>query len=356
MAKDSKNNRLFDLPETKGQFQVRGIVSGTDKDNFYKELTIKNNKPMRMVNFGLQFDKEVTMYAGFNGMEQDNVYFSATEKTEDGKSKTIVEKVPWKDRFTFKKEGFRPIGVNIGVKKILDEKGKKVNDKKVLSQYDACKEVGDNLQDGESVFVKGNITYSTYENKHQTRFEPNQISLCKPVDFEAEDFQKMANFQQKIIFVGITPNEDKTKFSVAAKIVTYKTIEDAEFVILNPALAMQFKKALKPYSAIDVWGDISVEKHIEETEVTDVWGAQNEMKRASAPTTRELVITGADPNSIEKEVYSESAIDAAIEKIKASKQTKEEFYGKDKKKDAASGGWGGDLPFDTDDDDDTTGW
>ena len=34
MAKE----RLFDLPETKGVFQIRGLVTGHDKDNFYKEI------------------------------------------------------------------------------------------------------------------------------------------------------------------------------------------------------------------------------------------------------------------------------------------------------------------------------
>ena len=30
-------NKLFELPQTKGTFQVRGIVSGVEKDNFYTE-------------------------------------------------------------------------------------------------------------------------------------------------------------------------------------------------------------------------------------------------------------------------------------------------------------------------------
>lgn len=30
------------------------------------------------------------------------------------------------------------IGVNVGVKKIVDKKGNEVNDKKVLTEFDAC--------------------------------------------------------------------------------------------------------------------------------------------------------------------------------------------------------------------------
>ena len=38
MAETKKKGRLFDLPETKGIFQLKGIVSGTEKENFYREL------------------------------------------------------------------------------------------------------------------------------------------------------------------------------------------------------------------------------------------------------------------------------------------------------------------------------
>ena len=47
--------RLFDLPETKGEFQLVGIVSGMSKDNAYKELVTKSNRAMRFINFGLSY-------------------------------------------------------------------------------------------------------------------------------------------------------------------------------------------------------------------------------------------------------------------------------------------------------------
>lgn len=322
------------LPETKGMFQVRGVVSGVEKDSFYKELTTKNNRPMRMINFGVQFDPESTMYVGFNGMPQDNVYFTKSEKDETGKKTTITEKIAWKDRFTFKKEGFRLIGVNTGVSKIKDESGNEINDKKILTQYDACKEIDDHLKDDDSVFVRGNITYSTYNNKRQVRFEPNQVSLCKPIDFDDEDgFKPMADFQQTIVFTGISPNEDKSKYIVSAKIVTYNSVEDAEFIIKDAKLAGIFKKNLKPYQSILVYGHINVEKKVEEIEEEDCWGEANSMNRVNSPTVRELVIIGADPKTIEKDVYSEDAIDKAIAKMKANKKVKEEYGDEDE-------GWG----------------
>ena len=130
MAKESP----LGLQETKGSFQLRGKVTGTEKDNFYKELTTKTNKSMRMVNFGAEISEKKTVYLRLNGMEQDSVYFSKSEKTKDGKKKTEVKKVPWSERFKFHDDGYRMIGVNLGIKKTFDPKGNEVNDKKTMTQ------------------------------------------------------------------------------------------------------------------------------------------------------------------------------------------------------------------------------
>lgn len=346
--------RLFDIPETKGQFQVKGVVSGTEKDKFFVDKFTKTRKPFRSVNFGVQFDKNATMYVGFNGMAQDNVWFSKSEKDLDGKKKTTTKKIPWNDRFNFHEDGFRMIGVNVGVKKTTDESGKEVNDKKTLSQFDACKEIAENLKDDESVFVKGNIEYSTYQKKHQTRFEPAQVSLCKAVDFEDKDFKSSADFQQVIVFTGIEKSKDaEDKFVVSAKIVTYNTIEDAEFIIKDSKLANVFRKNLKPYQAIKVWGKIDVEQNTEQVVEDDTWGEKNEMTRVNAPTQRTLVITGADPKTIEKEVYTKDKIESAIAKINESK-TAENDFGSDS--DSSSDDWGKTNDSKSEDSDDDSAW
>mgnify|MGYP000860136482 CR=1 FL=1 len=323
---------IHNLPETKGQFQTRGIVTGTKKDKFYVDKLTKTEKPFRSINFGIQFDKDATLYAGFNGMEQDSVYFFKTTKDEKtGKKSTETKKVAWKDRLTFSQDGFKLIGVNVGVQKTHDSTGKEINDKKSLTQYDACKEIADNLTDEHSVFVKGNIQYSTYNKKHQTKFEPSQISLCKDLDFDAEGFTSMADFQQVIVFTGIEKDTKVAdRFIVSAKIVTYNTIEDAEFFIEDAKLANMFRKNLKPYTGIKVWGKIKVSQQTEQVVNEDeCWGEENEMTKVSAPTLRELVITGADPKSIEKEVYAQNKIEEAIASINASKQAEKDFGSSD---------------------------
>lgn len=119
-----------------------------------------------------------------------------------------------------------------------------------------------------------------------------------------------------------------------AKIVNYDSIEDAEFFITDMNLARVFSKNLKPYTSIKVWGNINVEKDTTQVEETDCWGAKNNMERVNTPTIRELIITGADPDSIDTTTYSEAEIDKAIETIKASREAENDFGG------SAANGWG----------------
>ena len=346
MATDTKKKGLG-LPQTRGSFQVRGKVTGTKRDNFYTEKLTKSDKPWRSVAFGIQYDKDSTIFASLNGMERDSVYFSRREDKAKGIAKDTKE-VPWRDRFTFAEKDYNLIGVNVGVTKTKDEKGNDVNDKKRLTDYDACKEIGDNLVDDKTVFVKGNIEYGSYQNKHTTKFVPSQVSLAKDIDFEDEDFAPLADFTQVIVFTDIKQNEDKTKATVAAKIVNFDTVEDAEFVINDMNLARVFKKNLKPYSSIKVWGNITVVKNVEEVTTIDCWGTENKMEKQNAPTIRELVITGADPETIDSSTYSESEIDKAIETMKASKNAEKDFGG-------STEGWGS-VQNSTDADDMDCGW
>lgn len=323
---EKKNNAPHDLQQTKGQFQFRGMVTGTDKDNFYKETNTKAGKPFRSVSFGVEYDKDKKDYISLNGMERDNVFFSKRE-TVDGKTKVTTEKVAWKDRFNFKKEGFGLIGVGLGLEKTTDSNGKEVNKKVTLVEFDACDHIKNYLEDGQSVFVKGNIDYSTYDNKHYTKFVPQQISLCtKDIDFEDEKFEPNHQFTQQIVFMGINKDKeskDKDRFIISAKIIGYSTIEDVEFVTYHTKLAKNLK-GLKPYTAITVFGDIDVNASVETVE-DDSWGESNKMERVNSPFVREMVVTGADKDSIDDTLYSESSVESAIAKLNAKNQTNKEF-------------------------------
>ena len=318
----SENKRLFDLPETKGAFQLKGIVSGVEKDNFYKEFKTKTQKDMRVVNFGVSYKDKETLYINLQGMEQENVYFS---KKGDKGQKAETVKVAWKDRYTFNREGFKLIGKNIGVRKKVDNTGKTVNDKKILTDFDACKEISEYLKDGNSVFTRGALDYSSYidnagNKKVSIKLIPGQVSLCKDIDFKADDYEQQNDFNQVIIFMGIDKEKDSNdkdtgRFVVSAKIVTYSSIEDVEFIIVDSKLANVFRKRLHPYNAIKVSGHIISSIKVEEVEDDDNWGESDALDKIISPAKREFIITGAKGSSIDTELYTKEAIEDAMSKI-----------------------------------------
>jgi single-stranded DNA-binding protein len=332
--------RLFDLPETKGTFQLKGIVTGTKKDSFLKEIKTKSNKDMKMLNLGIEYSEGQTLYVNMQGMEQDNVYFSKKSETKGERGEVV--KVPWADRFTYNREGFKIIGKSIGVKKKLDKDGKEVNDKKTLPEFDACKEIADNLKDGQSVFIRGKLDYSNMTDdkgnkKHFKKLIPDQVSLCGNVDFSDEKFEQQNDFNQVIVFMGIDKEKDDSeketgRFMVAAKIITYSTIEDVEFIIEDAKLAGLLRKNLKAYNAIKVSGHMESSTQTEKVSDEDSWGEEDSMEKVSAPTKREFIITGAKPSTIDKELYTKEKVEEAIAKINKSNKAENDF-GEDSKDD-----------------------
>lgn len=341
------------LQTTKGYFEVMGIVKGTDKESFYKELTTKTNKQMRMISFGVEYNEGKTIYVRLNGMEKDKVYFSRSV-TNNGKKSSETVEIPWSQRFDFHDENCRMMGVNLGITKTNDPSGNMVNDKRIMTEYDACKYIADNLEEGVSVYVKGKIEYSTYNDKHRTNFVPTQISLCKPIDFTAPNFEEKAFFTQTLMFMGV--NKLDKDFSVSSKIVDYNSLEAAEFTIENAGLAKNFR-TLKPYTSIKVYGKIKSEKETTEVQSSGHWGEANPMERVNNPTVWKLVITGADESSIDTTLYNEKSVNAALDKIKADASIARDF-GSTKKDEQQGSSWGVNPSGNTDsgDDDEDDPW
>jgi hypothetical protein len=327
----------LELKQTKGTFQFRGIVTGTKKDGFYSVKKTKETQvDFRTINFGVQVSSDSILYVTFNGMVQKEVFYSGKPK---GSDKNITEKVKWENRYNYKKEGLRLIGINCGLEKTVDEKGKEVNDKKILVPFDATEYVHEHLVDGMSVFVKGNIEYGHFSNKDEVtrtvKFIPNQISLCQEVDFEAkndksEPYQVINNFTQDIVFQSIEQSEDKTNFILSAQIVNYATIEQADFVVEDVKLAKNLRK-LKPYTFISTWGLIQTVRNTDTVEVedNDGWGDSNPMKRVNSPYKTLRVLTGADPASIDVETFTEDKIEEALEKVKNTEKKEKAFESAD---------------------------
>jgi hypothetical protein len=313
-------NTKHGLPQTKGIFKLRGYVTGMQRDNTFKDIETRSGKKMNLLNFGVETAPESTVFVTVQGMERDEVYFSKRV----GNGKTETKKVAWAKRFDDQGEGYELIGVAVGLEK--DENGKNV--KHTYTEFDAAEKIYEQLEDGMPVFVQGEIEFSSFkrdngEISRNKRFNVRQIYNSSNVDFEAPDFKETSDFKQKIIFMNIEKDNEseEPRFIVEAKIVNYNSIEDAEFIIYNKALANNFRGKLKPYTAIDVWGKIVNKIDTDEVEeVSNVWGEEDTFKRINKSYVRELVITGASPDSIDTETYTEEAIEEAIKKLNSEGQ------------------------------------
>ena len=346
-------NKIHELPLTRGNFKCKGIVAGVKKQNFYVEKKTKNNNDFRSVNFGVQYENGKTMYMSLNGMPKDKVYFS---KREDGN--TVTKDVAWKDR-NKAPDGMRIIGVNCGLTKTTDKDGNEVNEKKNLVEFDACKYIHENLKDDSSVFVRGSLEFSSYtddkgELRRSVKTIPTQVSLCKDIDFDDESFKPDHDWEQDVLFMSIDQehgDDDKLtgRFILSAKIINYNSIEDAEFIIPSDKekLARTLRKNLKPYNMIHIFGHIENENVVEEVEEDDGWGDSNPMKRVTGSSKKEMIVIGADKESIDTDTYSEKKVEAAIKKINASKNAENTFDGTSKSNDSDSD-WGDDASDDSD--------
>lgn len=286
-------------------------------------------------------------------MEQENVIFS--KRAKQGEKPDMV-KVPWMNRFNYNKEGYSIIGNRIGVRRKKDENGKIVNERLVLTDFDSCREIHENLDDDDSVYVRGSIDYSSYQDdkgnkKVSIKLVPNQVSLCsEAIDFNEDGYEQKNNFNQVIIFMGINKERDDNdkdtgRFIVSAKIVTYKTIEDVEFIVENGKLANTFRKNLKPYNAIKVSGRVVSRTLTEEVEVDDEWGEADQMTKVRGDNRREFIITGADKSTLDTSIYNEQNIEEAMMKIAQSNKADSD-YGND-----SNDNWGSSSNIDDNDED-----
>ena len=349
--------KLHDMKNTQSSFQVRGIVTGVLKQRFYKSGTGKNGNSWNSINFGVKIAENKTVYISMSGFPRSEVFYY--KKGENG-AKGTTERVAWKNRKKSPGEGYRLIGVNISTGK--DDNGKNIND--TFTEYDAIEWLHENLKDGDSVFIKGSLQFSSFTDrngntKRKVELVPNQISYTQqPVDFYADDYKEMCEFENTLVFKSIDKEEDANgkatgRFELCGYSISFNSVENVSFVIGadSAKLANNMKKAMKPGYAIKTFGRVDVINDIVAVdEDDDDWGEKSPMERVNSESRFEYVVYRADPSSIEKEDYSEKDIAEAIRKINAAKTAKENFGDKSGVSVDADDNW------DSDDDSDESPW
>lgn len=353
MAKE----KLHDMKNTPNSFQLRGIVTGAKSQRFYKSGTSQNGNSWNAIEFGVKIADNKTVYCTMRGFPRAEVFYY---KSGENGAKGTTQKVAWKDRKKSPGKDFRLIGVNISTSK--DEEGKNVNE--MFTEYDAIEWIHDNLKDDVSVFIKGNLQFSSYTDRNgqarkKVELVPTQISYTqKLVDFDADDYTEMCEFENTIVFQSIDQevdeNDRKTgRFILSGYSIGYNSVENVSFILDadHAKLAGNLKKAMKPGYSIKTFGRVEVINDISvvEDDDSDGWGETSPMQRINSPVRREYVVYRAEPSSIEKDEYSESDIMAAIRKINAAKKATENFGEKATENNDAD-------DWSTDDEDDDSPW
>lgn len=347
--------RIFDLPQTKCEFQIRGNASGVSKNDFFTAKKTKNNTDMNILKFGIKFDDNQTAYLTLNGMVNKSVYYynSKEKKTQE---------VAWKVRDIVPGDGYRLIGVNVGLETIVDEKGNRVNDKRTFVEYDAAKYISEHLKDDMPIFAKGEVEFDSFIDaegnaRRSTKIIPSQVSLCsKEIDFDSEDFEALADFKTTIVFESIEKEKDDKgketgRFVVNALSIGYSNITNTTFIVEDAGLANNIRKGLKAYNAIEVTGNFQSSIDIGTVEEEDSWtGKKTSFDKVNSPRKFELIIVDAKPSTIDKETYTEDNIAEARRAI-ANKDKVETNYGEKKETTTVDDSWG-----DTSDDSSDEPW
>lgn len=307
------------LPLTEGQFKVRGFVEGVKKDTFFTQKPQKNGFERNTVNFGVKTSNDSEVYVQISDAEKEDAFFYKKSATKGEKGET--KKISWAQRKNFKEEGFEPIGVSVGLEK--DEKNKNIITN--MFDYDAAEYLSKKLEDDMPIMIVGELEFSSFETENgKNRSKKLKIKKIynSIVDFSKEDFKEESFFKQKCLFMEIVqatkdgkPDTEDPRWIVKAKIVTYKTLEDIEFVIRNKTLASNFKKHLKPYNRIAVHGAINNKRMVKEVEntATDDWGGESDpFNVVGNPRKFEFEITGIETKDIDTKTYSEDIVTKAF--------------------------------------------
>lgn len=332
-------NRIFDLKQTTSTFQIRGLVTGVKGKRFYTSGTTKNNGTWNAIEFGVLVNDKKPVYVKLNGFPRNEVYYY---KSGENGAKGETKKVSWANRKQSPGEGFRLIGVNVSTGK--NEDGKNINE--MFTEWDAVEYLHGNLKDGDSVLIRGNVEFDTYTDKdgnvqRKITLVPNQIFYTnEPIDFNAEDFEEEALFDDVLVYTGIDKEEDENgkatgRFVLTGYSVRYNDIVPVQFILDadRAKLANNLRKKLKPYNSLHVYGEINVivdTTVVEDTE-DDGWGevSKLENRRLNAPVRREYIVSRGDPKTIDTETYSEKSIADALKAIKNAKDAVKNFTGKD---------------------------
>lgn len=305
------------LEQTKGKIKIEGKVVGIKNENAYREGFTQSDKPYKSLQFFVQTSPTNRVKVEMFGMERDEVIFYNSKERKS-------TRVAWDKRGTEIK-GAKLLGSNL----YLEGSGEKKT-RKVLVEFDAIDYILEHVKDDDSVRIGGSIDFGQFEDsegkkKNTVKFPIGSITKIADIDFEAENFKEIAQFEQDIVVNDKMVDDETKKLLISAYVINYKkegnVAVDADFIVdgaTHPKLANNMSKRLEFGDLIKVYGLIRNETiqvlaepdESEEVDEEDDWGGDEEIASAFDNNyinefINELKIISVDSSSYEKAKYTE---------------------------------------------------
>ncbi|QWU14335.1 hypothetical protein SAMN04487895_101637 [Paenibacillus sophorae] len=285
----------MELQPTYGYFEAIGIVTGLSSTKSVTEGE-KEDCQWKRLQFGIKVSHNAFVYVELMGMKTSRVkVYEAYGNRED--NKYIM--VDWNELNKFITKKYKiPNMIKININ---DEPSDLVQ-----MSYDAITYLNSNLNDGDTILIRGTTKIEDYNGEIQEKFTIKSIYSYDPINFDDKKYFISAYFSQEVIFVGFE-QIDKNKYSLFGKIVIkessgFRAIP-YNFIVYksgdNTELIDYLSNKIHFGSLIKVYGNI---RHYVPITTND------EGQRVVVGTSiKELVVTGG--SVLESEKYSKEDLE-----------------------------------------------
>jgi hypothetical protein len=267
-SKTDKKKQKVELEQTQGTVRLMGYINRLE-DNGIFEGNIKNGahagNEYKSLRFGIKTSETNEVPVELFGMEFNEVKVYEALTKEERENGQVADEVTleWEDRDEIP-DGYQlPFFQQITLSLERDAKGKLIRNQ--FLAFDAVEEIFEKLEDGDCVYLRGNIEHSEYvgqdQKKHkQSKFVIKSISKTKKeVDFLEDDFTEIANFEQQLVYIDSMMDNETNKLHVIGRTINYKgEFTDIMFAVDNekyPKLVKNIKKMLKFGDLVTVFGN-----------------------------------------------------------------------------------------------------
>lgn len=213
----------MELKRTKSNFELKGNIVGIDSYNSYLEGT-NDSGEWNKISFGIKLARNSIVYIELFGIKNKKVKLYKVDSFNKILKMKDYKVVKWDN--IYKTDGYNFTN-QIEIQSSIENQ--------VLISYDAVEYIRKNFKNGESVFVKGNLSFTEYNKELQLSFILQTIQSIETIDIDSENYFSHNLFTSEVIYdkiVGdkikvLTINKKNEVFSIIEHdLLIDKKIED----------------------------------------------------------------------------------------------------------------------------------